>query len=309
MGNRNAEHLKTYGTVRNRSTTPEPRKNAANTYFQSDDGNQDRAVDGWKRGEDPKIDHTGHFDFGGPQGALAMMICFPLLMYYMWIGATFYGGKLPLPTSTQSLPQFLQHLASMVYEHAFPTWKAVSIYWTFFILQALAYSFLPGVTGYGKPLDHEGGKKLSYHCSAVWSFYITILSLGLLHFTNIFPLYTILDEFGPLLTVAINAGFLVAIIAYISAIVRGAQHRMTGYFLYDFFMGAELNPRIGNLDFKMFFMVRMPWFILLSISCATAARQYHEYGYVSAEVGFIVFAHFLYANACAKGEELIITTW
>ena len=148
-----------------------------------------------------------------------------------------------------------------------------------------------------------------YHCSAVWAFYITILTIGTLHITDIFPLYTVLDEFGPLLTVAILSGYLVAIVAYTSAIFRGAQHRMTGYFLYDFFMGAELNPRIGNLDFKMFFMVRMPWFILLSITCATAARQYHEYGFVSAEVGFLVLAHFLYTNACAKGEECIVTTW
>jgi delta24(24(1))-sterol reductase len=56
-------------------------------------------------------------------------------------------------------------------------------------------------------------------------------------------------------------------------------------------------------------MVRMPWFILLGITCATAAKQYELYGYVSAEVMFLVVAHFLYANACAKGEECILTTW
>jgi delta24(24(1))-sterol reductase len=56
-------------------------------------------------------------------------------------------------------------------------------------------------------------------------------------------------------------------------------------------------------------MVRMPWFILLGITCATAAKQYELYGYVSAEVMFLVMAHFLYANACAKGEECILTTW
>lgn len=238
-----------------------------------------------------------------------MMVGFPLLMYYMWIGATFYDGKLPLPMATQSTTQFIQHLFDLVAKEAFPTFRAWRIYWTFFIMQALGYSFLPGVTSYGKPLDHEGGKQLAYHCSAMWAFCLTIITGFVLHLTEIFPLYTILDEFGPLLSVAILSGYLVAIVAYTSAMLRGAQHRMTGYFLYDFFMGAELNPRIGNLDFKMFFMVRMPWFILLSISFATAARQYHEYGYISAEVGFIVFAHVLYANACAKAEECIVGTW
>jgi len=126
----------------------------------------------------------------------------------------------------------------------------------------------------------------------------------------LFPLYTIIDEFGPIMSVAICSGFLVSFVAYFSALARGAQHRMTGYPVYDFFMGAELNPRMfGILDFKMFFEVRLPWFILFGLSCATAARQYENYGYVSGEVGFLVLAHFLYANACAKGEECITTTW
>jgi delta24(24(1))-sterol reductase len=33
------------------------------------------------------------------------------------------------------------------------------------------------------------------------------------------------------------------------------------------------------------------------------------YGYVSAEVVFLAGAHYLYANACSKGEHLIITSW
>jgi len=130
-----------------------------------------------------------------------------------------------------------------------------------------------------------------------------------LHVTGLFRLDIILDEFGPLMTVAILSGFIVAGLAYISALARGAQHRMSGNHVYDFFMGAELNPRIGILDFKMFFMMHLPWYVIFGLSCATATRQYEEYGYVSAEVWFLVMGHFLYTNACAKGEECSITTW
>ena len=65
----------------------------------------------------------------------------------------------------------------------------------------------------------------------------------------------------------------------------------------------------GWLDFKMFFEVRLPWFMLYLISLSAAARQYEIYGYVSGEVAFLLMAHFLYANACGKGEEMIPTTW
>lgn len=269
-----------------------------------------RVIDGWVEGSDPKIDYSGEFEFGGSWGVLSMMIGFPLLMYYMWIGAVYYDGKFPRPSEGQSMSEFLAHMGHLVCEGAYPSLRAWIIYWVFFIFEALCYVLLPGVTVMGRALPHLGGKQLPYYCSGVWSFYTSIALAGVLHFTGIFKLYTIIDEFGPLLSVAIISGFLVSFVAYFSALARGAQHRMTGYHIYDFFMGAELNPRMfGILDFKMFFEVRLPWFILFFISLGAAARQYEVYGYVSGEVGFLLMAHFLYANACCKGEECIVSTW
>ena len=31
-------------------------------------------------------------------------------------------------------------------------------------------------------------------------------------------------------------------------------------FIYDFFMGASLNPRIGSLDIKMLYETRIAWY-------------------------------------------------
>ncbi|KAL2258420.1 hypothetical protein VTK26DRAFT_8283 [Humicola hyalothermophila] len=271
---------------------------------------EEKLVDGWRPGMDPKIDHSGHYEFGGPWFVSVMMIGFPLLMWYMWIGATYYDGGFPRPTPGQSWGDFGKHLVNLVYTGAFPHAKAWMIYWVFFVVEGAFYCLMPGVWAYGKPLPHEGGKQLKYYCSAYVSFYTTIVLVAALHFSGVFPLYTIIDEFGPLLSVSILSGWLVAIVAYVSALARGAQHRMSGNHIYDFFMGAELNPRMfGILDFKMFFEVRMPWYILFLISCGAAARQWERYGYVSGEVMFLVMAHYLYANATSKGEELIVTTW
>jgi delta24(24(1))-sterol reductase len=179
----------------------------------------------------------------------------------------------------------------------------------FFIFEAIMYCYMPGVMSYGRRLNHEGGKRLPYYCSAYSSFYITIAVAFGLHVTGLFPLYTLIDEFGSIMTVAILSGYINSFIVYIQAIVRGRTHRMTGSPVYDFFVGAELNPRIGILDFKMFYEVRIPWFILFLITASVAARQYELYGYVSAEVVFLAGAHYLYANACSKGEHLIITSW
>ncbi|KAF7560468.1 hypothetical protein G7046_g3669 [Stylonectria norvegica] len=267
-------------------------------------------VDGWKPGQDPKIDYSGEFEFGGSWGTGAMMICFPLLMWYMWVGATYYDGKFPSRTPGQSWLEFGSELFNLVYIGAFPRAKVWAWYWSYLTFEGACYCLLPGVWGWGKSLPHAGDKQLPYFCNAYASLYTTLAVLAGLHFSGLFPLYTVIDEFGPFLSVAILSGFLVSFAAYFSALYRGKEHRMTGYPVYDFFMGAELNPRMfGILDFKMFCEIRMPWYVLLMLSLGTAARQYEQYGYVSGEVMFLVMAHFLYANACAKGEELIITTW
>ncbi len=285
-------------------------KPRSNGHGKGTNEHQKKVIDGWEEGKDPRVDYSGHFEFGGSWVVAAMMVGFPCLMWYMWIGATYYDGHLPLPANGESWTAFAKHLGHMVYEGAFPTAKAWVIYWTFLIVEAACYLLLPGVTILGKPLPHEGGKQLVYHCSGLWSFYGTVAVAVALHVSGLFRLYTLIDEFGPLLSVAIITGFIVSFVAYFSALYRGAEHRMSGYPVYDFFMGAELNPRMfGLLDFKMFCEVRLPWYILFLLSCGAAARQYEQFGWVSGEVGFLVMAHFLYANACAKGEECITTTW
>ncbi|KAK8004484.1 Carboxylesterase NlhH [Apiospora arundinis] len=252
---------------------------------------------------------TDEFEFGGSLGAASLMIGFPILMWYMWIGATCYDGQIPLPNTNQTWTEFGFHLFNLAYSGAFPTAKAWAIYWTFFIVEAVMYCYMPGVYNKGRPLRHEGGIRLPYYCSAYSSFYATIALAAALHVTKVFPLYTLIDEFGPIMSVAIFSGFLNSFIVYVQAFLRGRTHRLTGHHIYDFFVGAELNPRIGILDFKMFYEVRIPWFILFFISSAVAARQYETYGYVSGEVVFLVVAHWLYANTCSKAEQSIITTW
>jgi Delta24(24(1))-sterol reductase len=79
------------------------------------------------------------FEFGGSLGVTALMISFPLLMWYMWIGATYYDGKLPMPAADQTWGDFGRHLAQLVYEGAYPTKKAWAIFWTFFLAEAVMY--------------------------------------------------------------------------------------------------------------------------------------------------------------------------
>lgn len=63
------------------------------------------------------------------------------------------------------------------------------------------------------------------------------------------------DNYVALLTTAMVFCFLMSVLLYASSFGRGkalAQGGNTGYPIYDFFLGRELNPRIGSIDLKEF---------------------------------------------------------
>lgn len=251
------------------------------------------------------------WEFGGPVGTFAMMTGFPLLMWYMWISAQFYHGWFALPAEDQSLGDFVGDLWGHFVQDGLPSWPVVLIFTGFMITQGLFYLTLPGFWTKGQPLAHLDNKQLPYFCNAQWSFYTTVVIALALHYTGVFRLVYILQHFGEFMTIAIFYGLVGSVALYLHCLfVSGDYHRMTGNHIYDCFMGAPLNPRIGKyLDLKMFFEVRIPWFFLFFLSLANALYAYETYGSVNPQAAFLLYAHWLYANACSKGEELIVPTW
>jgi len=113
----------------------------------------------------------------------------------------------------------------------------------------------------------------------------------------------------PLTVTSIIFADCVAFIAYFSATFTGNGYKVTGNRIYDFFIGAWLHPRLGNLDLKMFSEIRWSWFILFNLTLSSAVSQYKTYGTVSTSMVFMVIAHWLYTNACAKGEDLVTSAF
>lgn len=58
----------------------------------------------------PQLNLLTRWEFGGPWGVTAMMIGFPMLMYYLWICLWFYDGQLVLPTSIGDIQPFLNKM-------------------------------------------------------------------------------------------------------------------------------------------------------------------------------------------------------
>ncbi|TEB36682.1 ERG4/ERG24 ergosterol biosynthesis protein [Coprinellus micaceus] len=237
------------------------------------------------------------------------MIGFPILMYYLWICLWFYDGKLAYPTSSEDIKPFLARMWGHVAKDASPNAYAWKVYTGNFFFQLFLGLVMPGYPQEGLPVPSLGYKTLKYNCNALTSLYVTLTTAFVLHYFHIFRLTEIIDNFGHLMSVSMIYGFSVSAITYFWAVLTNNAIRMSGNFFYDYFMGAALNPRIGDVCLKMWAEVRIPWVLVFFMSVSGACKQYETYGYVTPNMAFMILATGLYINACAKGEECIPQTW
>jgi ergosterol biosynthesis ERG4/ERG24 family protein len=140
---------------------------------------------------------------------------------------------------------------------------------------------MPGYMQQGLPVPSLGYKTLMYNCNALYSVYFTFITAAFLHYYHIFRLTEIIDNYGHIMSVAMIWGFAVSFGTYFWTVARGEQMRMSGNFIYDVFMGAALNPRIGPVDLKMWAEVRIPWVIVFFLAVSGACKQYEQYGAVT----------------------------
>jgi delta24(24(1))-sterol reductase len=248
-------------------------------------------------------------EFGGAVGAACIMVGSYLLVYYLWFSLTYLHGAAAHPSSFADLGPFLGRLWAGVVAGAAPTAHAALLYLGFLALQWLLARTMPGPWVQGFPVPSEGGVRHAYHCNGAASWYVTLAVVALLHLTGRVPLTELADHLGPMLSVAVLSATGVAVAVYLVTIALGRQTRMSGNPVYDFFMGAVLNPRVGGVDLKFFAEARVSWILLFLLTLSAAAKHHQRYGFVSAPMVFMVVAHGLYTNAVMKGEECIPTTW
>ena len=250
-------------------------------------------------------------EFGGPIGTGLIMVASHAVVYYIWICLEYYKGEFVHPASLahEDVAAFAQTMWGHVVAGASPTWAAAGIYFGFLALQALLAVTMPGVDVRGLPIASEGNRQLVYKCNGVAAWYVTLALVGGLHYSGLFRLSQVLDQFGPILTVAAVTSDLVSVAAWASALATGNATRMSGNAVYDIFMGAWLNPRIGTFDLKFWGELRVAWIMLFLLTASCAVKLWEDTGAVGYPMLFMVLAHGLYTNACMKGEECVPSTW
>jgi 7-dehydrocholesterol reductase len=174
---------------------------------------------------------------------------------------------------------FFETLSQIWIPYIFGTpmaWKII----TLFILCQLAFMrFLPGKTFHG-PLTPQGNIPV-YKANGVAAFLGTLFLFWLCAYPlELFSPTIIYDHFGGLIGALNCLSFILCIGLYIKGIYfpSSTDTGKSGNFIFDFYWGTELYPRVFGWDIKMLTNCRcgmMGWAIII---LSFAAKQQEMYG-------------------------------
>jgi 7-dehydrocholesterol reductase len=210
---------------------------------------------------------------------LLLMVCCPLLAIFMWYINVYLGGsvlQLWRLFEREGFFSTVAHVWGPIFFGSPTAWKMILIFASF---QLLFMKVLPGKVIEG-PLTPKGNTPL-YKGNGVPSFLITIalffFSSEVLH---LFPSTIIYDNFGPLIGALVIFSLIFCLFLYFKGHIApsSSDSGSSGSFIFDYFWGMELYPRVMGWDVKMFTNCRfgmMGWgLIILSF----AAKQKELYG-------------------------------
>ncbi|XP_051880913.1 delta(14)-sterol reductase LBR [Pristis pectinata] len=143
---------------------------------------------------------------------------------------------------------------------------ALGIFVLWFLFQALLYLLPIGKVIEGVPLAN--GKTLKYRINAFYAFLMCATAIGVALYNEVNLSY-IYDYLLQLAVSAMMFAFVFSIYLYARSwrvpADELAPEGNTGSYVYDFFIGRELNPRIRNFDLKYFCELRpglMGWVVI-----------------------------------------------
>lgn len=209
---------------------------------------------------------------------LLITLCPPTVMLFWYINTTLHGSFSAFWELTHS-HGFLHTLYQIWRPYFFGTptaWAMIGIFGAF---QLLLIKILPGKTFEG-PITPKGNIP-RYKANGVSAYFTTLILFFLCSFVfHLFPPTIIYDHLGGLIGALTLFSLFFCLFLYIKGITfpSSSDHGSSGNFIFDYYWGTELYPRVFGWDIKLFTNCRfgmMSWGLLL---ISYAAKQKELYG-------------------------------
>ncbi|CAK5269380.1 unnamed protein product, partial [Mycena citricolor] len=222
---------------------------------------------------------TTSYEFLGPPGAFLISVGVPIATYALYFGCSEQSGGCP-----PSLSLVPEQISLAISDPAF--WKglwdtqAMLLYLAWYASTLLAWLVLPGDLVEGTEL-RTGGRK-TYKINAFATGQLALGVVGGLIYRFGPQSFTIFhDKFVGFITASILMSVVQAVACYAASFRPGAILALggnSGNFIYDFYIGRELNPMSwGTFDLKTFNELRpglILWVLIdISMACEQAVRR------------------------------------
>ncbi|XP_047610622.1 delta(14)-sterol reductase LBR isoform X1 [Phacochoerus africanus] len=237
-------------------------------------------------------------EFGGVPGVLTIMLGLPAFLFLLLLMCK---QKEP---SLLNFPPPLPALSDL--------WDArvFGLYLIWFFLQALFYLLPIGKVVEGIPLTD--GRRLKYRLNGFYAFILTsgLVGASLLWDVELYYVYNHFLQFALAATV-----WAVVLSVYLCARALKAPRNdlspaSSGNAIYDFFIGRELNPRIGTFDLKYFCELRpglIGW-VVINLVMLLAEMKVQNRAFPSLAMILVNSFQLLYVVDALWNEEALLTT-
>ncbi|NXN30381.1 LBR protein, partial [Nycticryphes semicollaris] len=246
-----------------------------------------------------KTSKTKELEFGGRIGTFTLIFFLPATVFYLLLMC-----KQEDP-SLMNFPPPLPALESLWETRVF----GVFLLW--FFLQALFYLLPVGKVVEGLPLSN--GRRLHYRINGFYAFVLTAAAIGILLYFQ-FELHYLYDHFMQFAVSAAAFSMGLSIYLYIQSLKAPEEELApsgnSGYLVYDFFTGHELNPRIGSFDLKYFCELRpglIGW-VVINLAMLLAEMKIHNQSTPSLSMVLVNSFQLLYVVDALWNEEAVLTT-
>ncbi|RUS80561.1 hypothetical protein EGW08_011701 [Elysia chlorotica] len=247
----------------------------------------------------PKKKEKGpHYEFMGPIGAFLLIFLLPATVYYVNMACR------KTKCSILIVPSLPRNFVA-----AFFDTEACLIFFGWMAFQALLAVLPVGRLVDGQPL--KSGGKLKYRCNGFLALVVSLAGLGVAVYLKL-PVTKVVDKFFKLMTVATIFSFAFSICLYVSSHFVSSKKLApggnSGNFIYDFFIGRELNPRVGPLDLKFFCELRPGLIGWVMMDWIMVLKAYQETGTFPPNLVLVTVFQTLYVADALWFEDAILTT-
>jgi delta14-sterol reductase len=268
------------------------------------------------------------YEFGGPLGALGTVLALPVVILLLAHWTDVGGIDLGFASEFQQHKPFWSALLeSAVF---CPSWAdkdllircSLSLI-AWFCFQVVLERCLPCELVQGPPVkaDTDRNLRLTYRINGHLAFWVTLLAVhagwpywdssGEAIQLGEFPIYLLYEYYQELAFCNIVLCFALSLYMYVNSFNGDkilADGGDSGNPIYDFFIGRELNPRLGSFDWKLFCELRpglIGW-TLLNLACMH--QQHLRLGYVSGSMILLNIFQGIYVWDALYQERALLTT-